>query len=71
MLAPGCFLLRKKRRLLQFASFCFGQATMCKILVAIFVKKGRENGGSVIFHKNIHFAKMNFYSAALAFFALS
>lgn len=44
---------------------------MCKILVAIFVKKGRENGGSVIFHKNIHFAKMNFYSAALAFFALS
>ena len=71
---PGLFLFfcsfgTAVCRILQV--FISGEPQFTQARAYFFAEKRRVRFVSVIFHKNMHILKMNFYNAALAFLTLS
>ena len=65
------FMFARYGSLSDFASFHTRRATIHTSACLFLTEKRRARFASVIFHKNMHILKMNFYGAALAFFTLS
>lgn len=61
----------QRRMFRQIASPCICKTVMQGVLVCASFHKTSEHKGVVIFHKNLHARKMNFYKKILAFFTLS